>query len=261
MRALFKTVAIYLLVGPLIGLGALILSMMLQSRFTTGFSSSDIALVPLAYVFGAMPALGTGLATYWIRKLVPFSVLVMASGVIGAILSSVVWIVQPDTLVPALQFGVIPGFFAGAGSARFARNTLVRPRSDSDSLDSSTGLLKGQVVMQQLSQFEHDAIATIALIDPQREIVLAQLALATCVSRDYTGVGLYTKLRIDPAAPKLDEARWKIEDMPKGHAEHPDLSAGAGLILWVEEGYISCLESYTYDGNWPNDESLFRLTT
>ncbi len=115
--------------------------------------------------------------------------------------------------------------------------------------------------MEQLSKFEQEAIAAISLADPQREVVLAQLAMTTCASRDYTGVGLYTKLQVDRTAPKLDEARWKIEDMPKGHAEHPELSAGAGLILWVDHGYISCLESYTYEGSWPQDESLFRLTT
>ncbi len=114
--------------------------------------------------------------------------------------------------------------------------------------------------MEELSGYEHEAIATIALSDAQRDIVLAQLAKATCISRDYTGVGLYTELYVDPSAPKLDEARWKIEDMPKGHAYHPDLPTGAGLILWVKYGYISCLESYTYEGGWPQDESLFRLT-
>jgi hypothetical protein len=115
--------------------------------------------------------------------------------------------------------------------------------------------------MEQLSKFEHEAIATIALSDPQREIVLAQLALAKCASRAYTGVGLYTELQIDPVAPMLDETRWRTEGMPKGHAEHPELPSGAGLILWVKDGYISCLESYTYEGNWPRDESLFRLAT
>ena len=115
--------------------------------------------------------------------------------------------------------------------------------------------------MEQLSDFEREAIATIALADSQREIVLAQLAMTTCASRDYTGVGVYTELLVDPSAPVLDEARWKIEDMPKGHAEHPELPAGAGLILWVKDGYITCLESYTYEGSWPQDESLFRLAT
>ena len=115
--------------------------------------------------------------------------------------------------------------------------------------------------MEQLSKFEREAITSIALSDRQREIVLAQLAMTQCASRDYTGVGLYTELQVDPAAPKLDEERWRIEDMPKGDAEHPAIPAGVGLILWVKDGYISCLESYTSEGSWPEDESLFRLAT
>ncbi|MBB6600628.1 hypothetical protein [Luteimonas sp. MC1825] len=115
--------------------------------------------------------------------------------------------------------------------------------------------------MEELTKFEREAIASIGASDAQGEILLVQLAQATCVSRDYTGVGLYTELLVSPDAPKLDEARWKIEDMPSGHAAHPDVPEGIGLILWVKGGYISCLESYTYDGRWPDDESLIRPAT
>ena len=115
--------------------------------------------------------------------------------------------------------------------------------------------------MEELSTYEYKAIAAIAASDSQRDVMLAQLATAKCISRDYTGVGLYTELHVDPSCPKLDVARWKIEDMPMGDAEHPDLPAGVGLILWIKDGYISCLESYTYEGSWPADESLFRLST
>ena len=115
--------------------------------------------------------------------------------------------------------------------------------------------------MEELSEYERRAIEAIAASDPQQDVILAQLAAAKCAARDYTGVGLYTDLAVEPGAPLLDEARWKIEDMPKGHAEHPGLPDGAGLILWVKEGYITCLESYTYEGSWPQDESLFRLAT
>ena len=115
--------------------------------------------------------------------------------------------------------------------------------------------------MEELSAYERKAIEAIAASDRQREVILAQLAKAQCASRDYTGVGLYTELAVDPSAPLLDEARWKIEDMPTGDAEHPQVPDGVGLILWVKDGYISCLESYTYEGSWPEDESLFRLAT
>ena len=115
--------------------------------------------------------------------------------------------------------------------------------------------------MEVLSKFEREAIAAISASDSQRDIFLAQLAQTSCASRDYTGVGLYTELSVNPVTPKLDESRWKIEDMLHRHAEHPDVPEGIGLILWIKDGYISCLESYTYDGCWPDDESLIRLAT
>ncbi len=110
----------------------------------------------------------------------------------------------------------------------------------------------------QLSDFEKKFIAAIAEADSQREIILGQLQVATVASRDYTGVGLYTELFVPASAPKLDEVRWKIEDVPKCSGEHPDLAAGAGFILWVKDGFIACLESYTYDDNWPANEDLFQ---
>ena len=90
--------------------------------------------------------------------------------------------------------------------------------------------------MEQLSQYEFEAITQLARSDKRTEILLRQLEKALCVSRDYTGVGLYTKIYVDPTAPKLDENRWKIQDMPKGHAEHPNLPLGASIILWIDGG-------------------------
>lgn len=36
--------------------------------------------------------------------------------------------------------------------------------------------------------------------------------------------------------------------MPKGHAEDPKLPLGASTILWIDGGYIACLESYANEG-------------
>jgi hypothetical protein len=115
--------------------------------------------------------------------------------------------------------------------------------------------------MEALRKFEEEAIRAICASDAERDVFLSQLASAACQSRDYTGSGVYTKLAVDPSGPRLNEARWKIEDMPSGHAQHPDVPAGIGFILWVEAGYISCLESYTFDGWWPADESLISTAT
>lgn len=110
-----------------------------------------------------------------------------------------------------------------------------------------------------LSSFEYHAIRTIAVNDPERDCLLAQLACAEVISRDYTGVGVYVNISIPETAPKLALTRWKIEDMPMGHAKHPLLPDGAGWIVWLKNGLISCLECYTFDGAWPDDDALFRI--
>lgn len=113
--------------------------------------------------------------------------------------------------------------------------------------------------MELLSPYEINAIRVISDKAHQSEILLAQLAKAECASRDYTGVGLYTNIMVDSTAPKLDLDYWKIEDFPKGYAEHPELPAGIGIILWLKDGYITCLESYTFEGEWPKNEAMFKI--
>lgn len=133
--------------------------------------------------------------------------------------------------------------------------------SVASTFESRDQIFRGTVAIEKLNAFEHHAIEAIAGHDPERDSLLAQLVLAELISRDYTGVGLYVHISVPATAPRLDLARWKIEHMPAGYAEHPLLDAGAGLIVWLENGLISCLECYTYEGDWPSDESLFRVTT
>ena len=120
----FKAIAIYVLVGPAIGFAALFLSMQLQASSFFGLSANDKYLIPLIYVFGFLPALGTGLVTYAVRKHFSFALLVVASGIVGALLSSAIWLVQPDSITTALQLGVLPGFFGAVGAAVLAKNSL-----------------------------------------------------------------------------------------------------------------------------------------
>ena len=115
--------------------------------------------------------------------------------------------------------------------------------------------------MDQLSLYEVEAIKVVSSSGNQSEILLAQLVKAQCASRDYTGVGLYTNIIVDSTAPTLNLDYWKIEDFPNGYAEHPELPAGIGIILWLKDGYMTCLESYTYEGEWPKNEALFRVST
>ena len=131
MRSLIKTLAIYVLVGPLIGLIALLLSMQLRSGFTISPTKTDFYLIPMSYLFGLLPALATAVSAYLLRKRASFPAVALASGVIGAAFSSVIWLIQPDPLVTALQLGAFPGFAAGLGSAVLARRFLRWPSNNS----------------------------------------------------------------------------------------------------------------------------------
>ena len=131
MRALIKTLVVYVLAGPLIGLVALLLSMQLRSGFTVRPTKTDLYLIPMAYLFGLLPALATAIGTYLLRKRTSFLIVALASGVTGAAFSSVIWLIQPDPLITALQLGALPGFAAGLGSAVLARRFLRWPPSNS----------------------------------------------------------------------------------------------------------------------------------
>jgi hypothetical protein len=64
---------------------------------------------------------------------------------------------------------------------------------------------------------------------------------------------------VPPTAIRLSASSRYIEQTPKTHLEHPDLEAGAGALLWFQDGWLATLECYVYDGAWPADESLFRV--
>jgi len=86
-----------------------------------------------------------------------------------------------------------------------------------------------------------------------------QVEAAEADTREYTGMGFYTKLRIPEDAPLLRPDRWKIEDMGHGFARHPLLDGGACFILWIRNSRIVTLEGYSLDDGWPKDESAFEV--
>ncbi|MEN8215561.1 MAG: hypothetical protein ABFS56_04145 [Pseudomonadota bacterium] len=108
-----------------------------------------------------------------------------------------------------------------------------------------------------LSEFELYVLDALIKGELEEELIRSQLNGATVTKRDYTGVGLYTDIKANPNCRTLSKSNWYIEETPKIHLEHPELEAGAGALLWLKYGYISTLECYTYDGDWPKDESLF----
>ncbi|MEM9079102.1 MAG: hypothetical protein AAGC74_00230 [Verrucomicrobiota bacterium] len=113
--------------------------------------------------------------------------------------------------------------------------------------------------MDSLSDLERNVLFALAEDDPERETLLRQIESARVADRDYTGVGLYTKLTVNPDVPKLTTTNRLIEDYPKLGLIHPDLEAGAGVILWLDEAKIDTIEFYTFSGDWPKDEAAFKI--
>ena len=96
--------------------------------------------------------------------------------------------------------------------------------------------------------------------DPDEQIIRSQLDRPTVRERNYTGVGLYTEIKVAENCQRLSKSNRYIEETPKAHLEHPELADGAGVLLWFKEGYVSTLECYTYEGDWPEDESQFTIS-
>lgn len=113
--------------------------------------------------------------------------------------------------------------------------------------------------MVELSKFERELIEMMAAHDPEREILLQQLANATVRSRDFTGVGVYVEIQVPDSLPKIMTTSRYIEQTPKAHFTHPSLPDGGGALLWFDSGTISTLECYSFDGDWPSEESLFTI--
>lgn len=96
--------------------------------------------------------------------------------------------------------------------------------------------------MNSLSDLERNVLFALVENDPERETLLRQIESARVTDREYTGVGLYTKLAVNPGVQRLTTMSRLIEEYPKLGLIHPDLEAGAGVILWLDEAKIDTIE-------------------
>ena len=111
-----------------------------------------------------------------------------------------------------------------------------------------------------LSSLEIRVLSLIVENIPEFHELRRQVQVVRVSKRDYTGCGVYTDFELPKGTVQFEPHRWRIEDMPKIEGIHPDLPSGAGFILWFKNGFITCLEGYTYEGDWPTNEELFSLS-
>jgi hypothetical protein len=83
----------------------------------------------------------------------------------------------------------------------------------------------------------------------------AQLRSAQPTAREFTGVGSFTSLRVPDDAAPVSLAPAPVTP----HIESPDLEAGAGAVLFFENGRATTLELYTYGSAFPRDLMTWTL--
>ena len=89
--------------------------------------------------------------------------------------------------------------------------------------------------------------------------IKAQIIKAKVESRENSDVGFITNFIIPDDAPPLSTlSRNKVLEV---YAQHPDIHAGAGFLVWFENGKLSSLEGYVFMGRWPINELKFRIVT
>lgn len=76
--------------------------------------------------------------------------------------------------------------------------------------------------------------------------------------RELTGFGVFVELEVDSSAQAaiVTEPSLQIGGV---EAEIAGLHHGAGFVLFVEKGYLSLLEGFSYDEPWPEDTSSFKF--
>ena len=90
------------------------------------------------------------------------------------------------------------------------------------------------------------------------KILREQFSKAGVLTREMTGHGFFTNLEISAVFPRLSrKGRVAITDIS---ANLPKLKNGAGFVLFVDDGALSCLEGFSYDEFWPDSTVGFELS-
>lgn len=94
--------------------------------------------------------------------------------------------------------------------------------------------------------------------DPTLSALRAQLDVCEVASREFTGVGFFTNLKVDGSAARGSNSRPELR-VSGVDASISGLKHGAGFVLFVTDGYLDCLEGFTYDEPWPAAINQFSL--
>ena len=111
----------------------------------------------------------------------------------------------------------------------------------------------------KLTQFEQMVMNALITGHAEEATLRTQMASAIVESREYSGCGLFTIMKLNQLCQPIASKDRTILDWQSFQLAHPALEHGAGTLLYIADGYVECLECYTYGEDWPADESLFTL--
>ena len=83
-----------------------------------------------------------------------------------------------------------------------------------------------------------------------------QLELCIVKKREFTDFGFYTTLTVPQSIPRIARLDIKFGDVI-GYI--PELSEGAGFLLYLKDGVLDMLEGYSYGEPWPSSIDCFTL--
>ena len=75
------------------------------------------------------------------------------------------------------------------------------------------------------------------------------------VLREFTGCGFFTSLRVNAEVPRSHHDRT----LGGPCIESPELEAGGGCVLFLENGYLDCLEVYAHGDVFPERIGSYKL--
>lgn len=108
-----------------------------------------------------------------------------------------------------------------------------------------------------MNQLEEDILAWMSS-KSSSEAFATQAQVLKVTNREYTGVGCYTDFEI-PTERNVQPIRGHSQPYPGPHIEAAELEAGAGTHLWIQDGFITCLEIFAYGNSFPEDLTEYKL--
>ncbi len=90
--------------------------------------------------------------------------------------------------------------------------------------------------------------------DPNLEKLRIQYSNARIETREFSGVGFFTNFSVADDAQKIvGKQNLQISDLS---AELENVKNGVGFILFISDGYLKCLEGFTFDEPWPSNSMI-----